>query len=627
MRGHSDKTSENSRQRAARDTTPQPAAAEATLELGDQRPESLIQRKMLDTIAGAETPAGPMPNTPTVQGIPKAPDAGMLFRMAEGFHSTNDTIQRVGVGSNIKDDSSLSDEVLASADNTAAYLGTGLTGPSYANATNSTLPEPHTGDLGSGGGTAPGVTGAGGGLAAAVNIATGAKAAHGLLTSKRSEKTADYNAKNALLEGGNQQLYAAVQVLEKEKDKAVTSDLENIEQLGASINGVINGITTLLNSVASVANTATAAVSAVTFGIGAGLNALVGTINGVRDSLNAHKRRMRQESVGQLTDFCNALLAQYLGTIEGIQQGIMGSQKQYALSHQYLRQHPDPDPGDKAYDIHVLVVRDHQEYLVGERGKIQALEAKMPVVTEMISGLNVAGRKLGYKDKAATAAMNLTGAAGGAALLAATIGGVAAAATPIGWGLAGAAAVGLLIWQTGKHVKRQIRGSNVLRMREERELINQAISQGTHPSTIWYRDNFPTEEKKGWFNRLTSAVFNKKKSGKMTLSERLDELNAYLAKYDTEDAGQKVYAGVLAALTTDQGNDKVDVGNGLEKTFREATGELLTKLGLDPDKIVASMTGDEAAKEQAQQLILQKMKLVPKNAPEEDASEADEEPE
>jgi hypothetical protein len=613
----------------------------ATFQLVDNRLEKVAQSKLTEGAQNspqAVKPAGlhlvtsshPVIQQPQEAGIKTPTQLSIAYAEVHDdieaqspHHSGAEPVQMVGVGSNIRDDESLADEGLAITDSTAAYLGTGLTGPSYANAMDSKkLPEPHKGDLGSGGGTSAGVAAVGGGLGAGVNLVTGAQALYGLATSKTKETKASYNEKNAELESGNQQLYAAVQILETEKDKAKTSDLENLEQVGGSINGVINGITTLLNSISSVANTATAAISAVTFGIGGALNALMGTINGIRDSLNAHKRRIGQKAVLQLTDFCNGLLGKYMGAISGVKEEMESSRETYFLAHSFLVKNDRTKENDILYGLHSDTVLNYTQSLPGRRGKIAGFESKMNVVMDMVGGLNVSGRKLGYKEKATTAGLNFTAAAGGAALLAATIGGVAAAATPIGWGLAGVAAVGLLIWQTGKHVKRKIRGSNVVRMRQERTLINEAVGSGTDKNSMWYRDRFPTKGKKGWFNKLTSSLFNKKKSGKISISERLRELDRYLAKYDTEDAADKAYAGILAALTSDQGDDTVDVGNGLQKTFREATKELLVTLKLDPAKILDSMNGDLEAQQQAKQLVLNKMNLIPREAPKEEGAEA-----
>ena len=573
----------------------------------NNRSEAAVQRKLQDNINNS--PQTWLPAIGDDASVTSASDVAVATCNHAVFPMQR--ARRFGASKSGGDNEDLDvkNDFAGAVDATGAYLGTGTAGPSMANALNpSALPESNVGNIGAGGGTHANVSATGGGLAVGANLYTGAMAIKGLVQSERKAKSVALQAARTNYDAGHQQLYAAVNVLEKEKQKALTGDLENIEQLGTSINGVINGVTTLLNSLSAVANTATAVISVITFGIGAGLAALLGTINGIRDSLNAHKRRKNQEATGTFIEFTQALLESYGAKIESKNNELRSAQKQYRLSTEYLFR-PDEEQDPDTAVIHSTILRGATAFESGINADILALQSKMPLMVKMISGLELSKRKQGYKEKAGTASLNFLGAAGGAALLAATIGGVAAAATPIGWTLIGLATIGVLVYSVGKKVKRKIRGSNVLRMREERDMINAQVAQNPNlPDQTWHREDFETAETKGWFNKL----FSRSKSGSMTIRQRLIELNTYLKKYDIEAAGDDVYNGILAALVGEEGSDAVEVSDGIEKSFKSATGELLTTLGIDPNMIIASMQGDDAAQAKAKKLLLGKMKLLPK---------------
>jgi len=556
-------------------------------------------------------------------------------------------------------DNSIKGSASGASDFVGAYAGTAKVGPGYG-------PEENTGDFRIGGaGKAPssqkGIDGSevaiGGGAGAVVANTYGLyKGVKGFKEANKKRKKAS-NDLDAL--GGDESLYAEKSLLNKEKKGAKHDQVESGVQVGTSFNGFVNGVTTAWNNIAT--STGVAGVSAVTFGAGAGLNALIGTINGVRDSLNADKRRKQKGATATLLSFAKDRLNEYRKMLirEKIKlssenrdlsnlkhqmrkEEIKKSDKQnklYFLEGEIRRPQLPRDHPDKVAEDFLISFDEYRRSFYSENKvtalkdeikahdnairkllpKIKKIEIKIKKaedtiqaeyqesikpVLKLISGLQVSKRKQGYKEKAGTASLNFMGAAGGAALLAATIGGVAAAATPIGWTLAGLAAVGILIYTVGKKVKRKIRKSNVKRMKAERDLILYDLEwNNVQKGSRWNRREFKLREERGQFNKFG----RRKKSGKITIEKRLAEIDTYLKKYDVESAGDEVYEGVKSALKGEQGDHVVNVGGDQDLPLKGAVEEFLRSLQIDPKGILDSMDGGKAAKAKA--LLRNKMKL------------------
>ena len=478
------------------------------------------------------------------------------------------------------------------------------------------------------------VNAVGGGFGIAVNTFSALKS----YDETREAFNAHQEASESLAEleaQGAPELYAAIQILEREQANARQGMAEGGASLIAAINGVGNGISTFINGFANAFSYSSVAAATViataTFAIGAGLNALMGTISGIRDIRTGIRRTLKRGATQELLDFCEKLSTQQeaslaakrarideLKEIEGNLQAELLTSQARTLADDLL-----------AAKLQQLKNVGQEVVTLGEEVAKDGDQVSM--LTKMVGGLSVSARKQRAKEKGGTAFLNLTGAAGGAALLAATIGGVAAAATPIGWALSGIAAVSILIYTFSKFYKRKIRNSNVIRMRQEKAAIEAALSADP-PTTTWHsawnRDDFPTDEKKSRLNRFLNEIApwkSKGKSGQITIGDRLNQLDAYLAKYDVESAGDAVYEGIAAALTQDVGDQSVEVADGQTKTFREAVAELLTALGLEPSQIIVSLQSEDPQdKEAAERLLKQKMKLLPTDADESAESDIDE---
>ncbi|MEA5472413.1 hypothetical protein [Spirulina sp. 06S082] len=253
---------------------------------------------------------------------------------------------------------------------------------------------------------------------------------------------------------------------------------------------------------------------------------------------------------------------------------------------------------------------------------ISAKGQEIPLIAEMVAALttSAAQHERSKKSKMTEGTMSAVGAVGAGALtLASAVASTAALATPIGWGIVGAVAIGALIYGIGKHVYKKIRISNVKRMDYERTLLDIYINNGTIlkqgpvagfkgdgtpiPGTPapspggpderklhkWYRKNFPTVEQKGWFNKLMS----KKKSGKRTIQQRLEEIDAYMTKQAvTEEKSDVVYYGIVEALTTAKGDEEVTLDiDGVEQTItlKDAITQLLASKSISASDVVADV--------------------------------------
>ena len=277
--------------------------------------------------------------------------------------------------------------------------------------------------------------------------------------------------------------------------------------------------------------------------------------------------------------------------------------------------------------------------------KVSKEESRYNDYGNLITALKISERKQGYGGKLLTGGLNLVAAGGGAALLAATLG-AGAVAGPVGWVLSGVALVGILSYAAGMYIKRKIRDSNVKRMTEEITMVDNYIA-GTYvpgndllppgyqiggdvaarEGNLWHRKMFPTQEKKGWFNKLIS----KSKSGTKSMKARSDELKEYLGKHsDIGTKGQVAATGFINVLRPnspegdqtvsnpayDPSKPKHETKNPENVTLRKLNeGLLIYFFGDKKDEMVQSLLADDSTDEgskkvaAAKKLLLQKLKL------------------
>ncbi|HVU13533.1 MAG TPA: hypothetical protein VHD90_19775 [Phototrophicaceae bacterium] len=416
---------------------------------------------------------------------------------------------------------------------------------------------------------------------------------------------------------GVEGMRAIILLLERKKAAAQKGIAEGV-------GSVVGGISGAIGSIAGFFGSATAQVLSKVMGVvGAGIAMVLGTIAAIRDFMNVHKRRKAKKAISLVID-SYAEMATDIGT----------------------------EFQDKKQELETLTAKPKRSRTEADKermrklpGKIAALEQRFDAVDQMRVSLAISKRKQGSKGKILSGITNLVGVGGSAALGVMGLGmlgvlSVGAAAGPVGWALVGAAAVAALAYFIGQKVKQAIRNSNVKRMNEELTLVNEYLTAGTvngNPLILksgrdattltaeqrlkrtWHRGFFPTLEKKGWFNKLIS----KSKSGTMTMAERKQELQDYLAKYDKEAAANIVWEGIKQALLTDKGN--VEVSNPQhdsahpdpnipEKiTLRQQIRNLIAfYFGEgEVDKFVESIQGTKREK-YARSLLLQKMKLEDK---------------
>lgn len=457
--------------------------------------------------------------------------------------------------------------------------------------------------------------------------------------------------------GGDKALYATVELLNRKKAAAQKGTAE-------AAGGILGGISGLINGIAGLGTSAAAAITAgVAFSVGAGLNAIIGTIQAIRAFVSAGKRAKSQESMANV-------ISAYVSVAGNIEQSISAKQGEVVTLTQQkgtattriaetenearkLRNdlnakkisRDDATARAKALQTERTTLRqqivDADTRLPILATEIQQAEQKFDEVDRMRVSLAMSKRKMGFKGKLTAGGLNLGAALGGALLFAATLG---AATGPAGWVISGIALIGTLAFAIGMKVKQSIRASNVDRMRAELELVNEYINSGkisgvdvpgaaTTPDDRkqddWSRDMFTgkttgsgtTVAKKGWFNRLIS----KKKSGTMNMEQRQKELMDYLAKYDKSEAGDTIFEGFRKALAPGvDGDELVDnpkydqnkpaaqqTGIPPKIALRSTIEDLLKHFfGPGADNMKESMLSpDQAKSDKAKALLRQKMKL------------------
>jgi|GEM_PF-3610496 len=431
---------------------------------------------------------------------------------------------------------------------------------------------------------------------------------------------------------GQDELFGATALLEKQISQANKGLASDSVTVSSSLNGITNAISTIIQGAASGATaTAAALLANVTFAIGYGVGAILNLIQAGRDFFNVYKRRKGQKAVTKVIQAYDQRLAALHDEISEANERIVNIAGDVDLTTEEALEQVEEE---------ARTVREHQE-------EIATLEARR-------SAFTVSKRKQGAKGKTLSGVLNLVGAAGGTAL---TVAGIAAAvgvgaslaaAGPVGWALAGTALLGILAFAIGKKIKQSLRAKNVKRMRQELRFVNEYIEKGTinnvpspaydergqqiaaatknaeyGPTTrqyhAWHRFLVQPEgvkvEKKGWFNRLTS----RRKSGTLSMGARRERLQAYLEKYDKQQAGQNAIEGIVEALAPGPAGDvTVDVDNPEQPrakktlTMREVMqGLLQSYFPKDWRKMQTSLLSeDEKLRERAEQRLLSKLKLA-----------------
>ncbi|MDX1616094.1 MAG: hypothetical protein R3300_17415 [Candidatus Promineifilaceae bacterium] len=537
--------------------------------LGNRAVGQLIQGKL-------QTPRAVAVRHPSLTAVQREPDPakeGKGSRLRQGLESeTGDAIR--GIPSLAAD-----------------YMGTGTVGPTVTAVEQGSAYQAPQGFEGFHmGGAAPDTATpiVGGGLGMFMNTINIAQHGPAMVSSLKEggRLAGQMGAHHKRIAQGEEELFAATKILEEKYQETNVKFVDSFIGLTSGINGVINGLTTILSAALDAGAALTAAMAAaVTFAVGAGLSAITGTISAIRDFVAVHKKRKQKSAV-------SAMIAVY-------DQALKRHQKRAAKLQARVK-YPDTDPNKFYKDLMELTeVTDTIKN------------------TEMtLQGLKVAERKQGFKTKLFSGGVGLTSAAGGAALLAATLGAVAA--TPVGWALAATAALVTLGLVIGMKVKRNIRQDNVERMRQELELIEKAKAEGeVTDKDYWHRSIFEDMglKKKGPLRR---AFTRSKKSGKIKVGERKAQLEAYLAKYDTQAAGEHVWEGFKRTLTTKEGDVKVDnpayksekktPGVPKKITLREQLEAFIQHQTGDLEKFKKSMF-HPAQEDSAKELLLGKLNL------------------
>lgn len=484
---------------------------------------------------------------------------------------------------------------------------------------------------------------------------------------------------------GHEELYATVNLLKRKRNDAVKGEFESAGSIIGGISGLVNGISGFISGataalVAGVAFGVGAGLNALIGTIAAirdfvsagkrhktkkeigqvragyvelynGLSEKMVTLNdknlndqGILDGKTNEIRDLLQEINGKTGDI--VVSNQRIEELKDEYKKEQGLSKRQTLIADIMleKQKINRLTQEKDALAQTAVEKEDEAQEIGDRitetaDKIQDAEAKYDEYGKIITALTTAERKQGYGGKIGTGIVNLAGAAGGAALLFATLG-AGAAAGPVGWVLSGIALVGILGYTIGMAIKRSIRKSNVKRMKQEITLVANYITNGALPAggtlpdnytrggdegarrnNIWHRQMFPTDEKKGWFNKLIS----KKRSGKMTMQERIDLITKYLSKYDTETQADVIVEGFIKALQPgDEGDQEVanpaysdDLKPEIKAntpqtiTLRDLNKSLLTHFFKDKaDDMSSSLRStDPDRSKDARDLLAQKLKL------------------
>ena len=415
-------------------------------------------------------------------------------------------------------------------------------------------------------------------------------------------------------------LFATVELLKRKKLEAQKGIAENSITVLGGISGLINGIAGLAG--ASI-------LAGVAFAVGAGLNAIVGTISAFRDFFNAYKRSESKSEVGKVgAGYADAIkqvgeeTSKTEGEVEKIKErqtkNDQNYQKAKAILAAYLTAKDPENHAEASVALDDLKRAakwkvDIQNELLAKQTQIQKHEKDFDKYDKMRIALKTAERKQGFKSKIGTGVLGLTSATGGALLLAAALG-AAAATGPAGWVISGIALVGILGFAIGMAVKRSIRKDNVERMNQEIIELGTFIAEGKftdgHVPTIkgesiggdaaarknntWHRDMYGDRvKKKGWFNKL----FSKSKSGKINVGKRADELKTYLQKYDKRAAADTIIDGFIESLKDgSEGDRKVKnpaYKDDLPQEIKDQTEKEVTLRDLNMG-LLAHFFGDDA---------------------------------
>lgn len=452
---------------------------------------------------------------------------------------------------------------------------------------------------------------------------------------------------------GNTELFATIELLHRQRDDAEKGIYENAVGVYGSLNGIANGIATIVGATAGGAGATIAA--AATFGFGSLLGALLGTIGAVRDFMSAGKRAKTKGEVGKVkagyaelyTELGNQLFAKRAVNEDNEEKLKKANQRVEVANKAAMALITGGGTIEEMmapYLAQLEIIADAnkeriflEERIVAIASEVLSLAERYDQYDKMVVALTTAERKQGGKGKIGTGILNLVSAGGGAALLALTLG-AGAAAGPVGWVLTGVALVGILGYSIGMMVKKKIRSSNVTRMKSEIDLIGTYVSDGEisgkfppgytpsgnaveRKNDIWHRDMFPTKETKGWFNKL----FSKKKSGTLTISERIAEIHKYLGKYDIGTQGEVATAGFISALKPgSEGDQQVTnpaYSDDLKEEQKENTPQKVTLRELNVGLLAyffgdgagemqdSLMSEDEAMQNNAKKLLNKKLKL------------------
>jgi hypothetical protein len=455
---------------------------------------------------------------------------------------------------------------------------------------------------------------------------------------------------------GDTELFATMELLKRQKSDAEKGIFEGSTSVVSGIVGILNGVGGAIGD---------AALSVWTFGIGAAIGAVMGTINAIRDFLDAGRREMKKQEIakvyagysevmGEAKDELRPIHGEFSQTGNEIKGLVAQKAAMRAKINDNKKRYQNKEISKKKYQRrdarYQTAYNDIKGEITTKRNRLQSLKdplknalEKYEKQKEMVAALSLSMRKQGNATKIGTGILSLVGAGGSAALFIAALGvGAAAAATPIGWVMAGVALVGALGFAIGMGIKRAIRKDNVKRMNDEKKMLMLYINTGyfddagtkqpaglpgpgsrkkrQRENATWSRKAFEDAglRKKGWFNKLIS----KSKSGSMTMKERLKELDDYLKKHDKGGAADTIAEGFIESLKFPNDPSKggkvvknpvhdTDPSAPAETTLADLNKGLLAYFFKSKvDEMVDSLLSDDDDKRnKAKELLATKMRL------------------
>ncbi|VEP18282.1 hypothetical protein H1P_730023 [Hyella patelloides LEGE 07179] len=392
---------------------------------------------------------------------------------------------------------------------------------------------------------------------------------------------------------------------EKKKNSAQLNLVENSGSLLTALNGIANGITTLISNIEVLAASTPAAttLSATTFGVGGGLTSVLEGLGALRALIAGQKKGKQKQALSQIEKGFKAL-PEYVETFVEKQK----SQRAKVIESLATEIQPETE----------------FEQEIAKYTKIAELFRRdlIPLITSSVE-LHSSRKQELYTN----ASLGSMSALGGVLLSFATFVGTGTAiTTPVGWSVSGIGVAGAIVVEVGKKKLEKSRKQTVERMIRERQALSRYINKseifihekGSYeqrkimrngilkelsqreqaivntPEKIherenhtWYRFNFPDASRKG--RRKFLHLIQEDKSGKFTIRGRLEYINNYINTHRLAQVdGVEVFLGIHTALTDSKiGNIQV-LGDDGAIALSDAIRKFLSTKGI-PESAITSI--------------------------------------